>query len=107
LDLQIDSLSGSTINDMPVLSNMSYSGVVTLKEGESVAVAEQLSKSQSGAISGTPGISEIPGMNDLTGKDKQKNYATLLVVMTPRVIRSTQIAGHTPMMRIEKTGSSQ
>jgi type II secretory pathway component GspD/PulD (secretin) len=102
LDLKIDSLSGSTVNSIPVLDNQAYSGVVTLKEGESVAVVENLSKSQSQTISGTPGISEIPGLNDATDKDTQKNYATLLIVMTPHVIRSTQAAGHTPMIRVEK-----
>jgi hypothetical protein len=38
----------------------------------------------------------------LTGKDTQKNYATLLIMMTPHVIRGTQAAGHSPMMRIER-----
>jgi hypothetical protein len=33
----------------------------------------------------------------------QKSYATLLIVMTPHVIRFTQSAGHTPMMRVEKS----
>jgi Flp pilus assembly secretin CpaC len=60
-------------------------------------------KSQSLAISGTPGISEIPGMNDLAGKDLQKNYATIVIVMTPHVVRGTQAAGHTAMMRVERS----
>jgi hypothetical protein len=41
----------------------------------------------------------------LTGNDKQKNYATLLIVMTPHVIRGLQAAGRSPMMRIDKSGS--
>ena len=74
---------------------------MTLKQGEAVVVMSELDKSQSRAISGMPGISEIPGLNDLTGKDNQKNYATLLIVITPHVIRGTQAAGHSPMMRVE------
>ena len=103
LDMKIDALAGAAINDVPILSNQAYSGVVSLKQGESVVVVSELSKSQSLAISGAPGMSEIPGLNDLTGKDAQKNYATLLIVMTPHVLRGTQSAGHTPMMRIEKS----
>ena len=38
----------------------------------------------------------------MTGKDTQKNYATLLIIITPHVIRGTQAAGHSPMMRVEK-----
>jgi Flp pilus assembly secretin CpaC len=39
----------------------------------------------------------------LTGKDTQKNYATLLIVITPHVIRGTQTAGRSPMIRVEKS----
>ena len=76
--------------------------MTTLKEGETTVVAAQLSRSQSLAVSGTPGLSEIPGMNNLTSKDNQYNYATLLIVMTPHVVRGTQAAGHTPMMVLGK-----
>ena len=72
IDLKIDALAGSSINGNPILNNRAYSGVVTLKQGEGVVVVSELDKSESRAISGTPGISEIPGLNDLTGKDTQK-----------------------------------
>jgi general secretion pathway protein D len=107
LDLKINSLSGSTLNDMPVLTNRAYSSVVTLKQGEAVEIVSELDKTQSRAISGTPGISEIPGLNDLTGNDKQTNFSSLLVIVTPHVVRTTQPAGHTPMMRLEKGTSTQ
>jgi Flp pilus assembly secretin CpaC len=41
-------------------------------------------------------------MNNLTGKDIQKNYATLLIIITPHVIRGAQAAGHSPMLRVER-----
>ncbi len=104
IDLKLDALSGTMIDGNPVLNNRAYSGVVTLKEGEAVVVATELDKSQSRAISGTPGLSEIPGMNNVTDKDMQKNYATLVIVMTPHVIRGTQAAGHTAMLRVERNG---
>jgi hypothetical protein len=103
LDMKLDSLSGSSVNGNPILNSQAFSGVTTLKEGESSVVAAQLSRSQSLAISGTPGLSEIPGMNNLTSKDNQYNYATLVIVMTPHVVRGTQAAGHTPMIVVEKT----
>ena len=79
-----------------MLDNRAYSGVVTLREGEAAVVATEMDKSQSQAISGTPGISEIPGLNDVTSKDLQQNYATLVIVMTPHVIRGTAGGGHIP-----------
>jgi len=107
LDMKIDALSGGSINGNPILNNRAYSGVVTLREGEAAAVVSQLDKSQSRAVSGTPGISEIPGMNNLTGKDNQKDYSTLLIVITPHLVRGTQAAGHSPMMRVEKNGAGR
>jgi Flp pilus assembly secretin CpaC len=103
LDMKIDGLSGGSVNSVPILDSRTYSGVVTLREGEGVVVAQELDKSLSHALSGTPGITEIPGLNNLTGVDNQKNYATLLIVMTPHVLRTTQHAGHTPMMRVQNT----
>jgi len=102
VDLKIDALAGTFINGNPVLNNRAWSGVVTLKQGETVEVVSELDKSESRAISGTPGISEIPGLSDLTGNDTQKNSATLLIVITPHVLRGTQAAGHSPMMRVER-----
>jgi tetratricopeptide (TPR) repeat protein len=101
IDLKIDALAGSSLNGNPILNNRAWSGVVTVKRGEAVVVVSELDKSESRAVSGSPGISEIPGLNNLTGNDNQKNYASLLIVMTPHVVRGTQAAGHSPMMRIE------
>jgi Flp pilus assembly secretin CpaC len=44
-------------------------------------------------------------MSNLTDKDAQKNYATLLVIITPHVVRSTQDSGRTPMRRVDMKGS--
>jgi Flp pilus assembly secretin CpaC len=103
LDLSLDSLSGSSLNDNPILNHQSYSGVATLKIGEATVVAAELSKSLSQAISGTPGLSEIPGLNNATDKNAQQNYATLVIVITPHVVRGTQFAGHTPMMIVDRS----
>ncbi len=70
-----------------------------------VVVVSELDNQQSRAISGVPGMSEIPGLDNITGKDLNKTGSTLLIVMTPHVVRGTQAAGHTPMMRVEKTAA--
>jgi type II secretory pathway component GspD/PulD (secretin) len=103
VDLKLDALAGSSIDGNPILNSQSYSGVATLKEGEAAVLAANLSKSQSMAISGTPGLSEIPGLNNVTDKNLQSNYATLIIVITPHVVRGTQAAGHTPMMLVDKS----
>ena len=107
VDMKLDALSGQFIDGNPVLDHRAYSGVVMVKEGEAAVVATEVDKSESRAISGTPGLSEIPGMSNVTDKDLQKNYATLVIVITPHVVRGTQSAGATPMMRIEKATTTQ
>jgi len=102
IDLKLTALAGSSINGNPILDNRAYSGIVTLRQGEGVVVVSDLDKQQSLAISGVPGISEVPGLNDITGKDNQKSYSSLVIVITPHVIRGTQAAGHSPMFRIDK-----
>ena len=106
LDMKIVALSGSSLNGNPILDNQAYNGVVTMRQGEAVILLSDLSKQESRAISGVPGLSELPGLNNVTGNDTQKNYASLLVVITPHVIRGTQGAGHSPMMRIEKAATA-
>jgi Flp pilus assembly secretin CpaC len=72
-----------------------------------VVIMSELDKSESRAISGLPGLSEIPGLNDITDKDAQKNSSTLLVVTTPHVLRGTQASGHSAMMRVERTTAAR
>jgi len=106
LDLQISALACAVINGNPVLNNRAYSGVVTIKEGTAVVVVSDLDRSESRAISGTPGFSEIPGMNNVTDKNTQRNFASLLIVITPHIVRFTQTGGHTPMLRIQRASQT-
>lgn len=102
IDLKISSLQGTSINGVPVLSNRAYSGSVRVPAGQSVVLAGEVDESESRDISGMPGLSEIPGLNNITDKQNQQNYATLLILVTPRVVRMEHGSGHSPMVRIGK-----
>lgn len=106
MDLKITALGGSSINGVPILNNRSYSGVATVKNDAAVVLVSQVDKEESRALSGLPGLTEIPGLNLITNKDVIKNYASLLIVISPHVIRGTQPGGHTPMVRIERGRSA-
>jgi type II secretory pathway component GspD/PulD (secretin) len=101
IDLKIDALAGSALNGNPILANRAYSGVVTLREGEGAVLISELDKQQTRALSGLPGLTEIPGLNNVTENNTQKTSSTLVIVITPHVVRGTQSAGHSPMMRVE------
>ena len=104
LDLKVTALAGPTLNGLPVLNNRAYTGVVSLSEGSGVVVVSELDEQETAALSGVPGLSEIPGMANLLGKQRQENYASLLIIITPHVVRSYQSSGHTRMMLV--TGSA-
>jgi general secretion pathway protein D len=106
MDLKITALGGSALNGVPILNNRSYSGVVTLKEGSGVVIVSEVDKEESRALSGWPGLTQIPGLNNVTDTDVQRNYASLLIIITPHVVRGTQAPGHSPMMRIERGQST-
>ena len=107
IDMKISSLAGSSINGNPILANRAWSGVVTVPQNQAVVVASEMDKSESHAINGTPGLSEIPGLNNITTKETQKNYSTLLIVMTPHIVRSPRLSDHTNMVRIERNFQSR
>lgn len=107
MDMKLTALSGSSLNDIPLLNNRSYSGVITLKAGYGALLMSEIDERESRALSGIPGLSEIPGLNNATGKNTEKDYATLVVAVTPHVISGPTTAGHTPMLRIERTAMPQ
>ena|SRR5579884_105305 len=92
LDLKITSLTGQTLDGNPILSNRQYTGVVTLAQGESALLVSNLTKQQSAAVSGVPGLSELPGfLQSTTNKNTQVNTTKLAILITPYIVR----AGHT------------
>jgi tetratricopeptide (TPR) repeat protein len=101
IDMKITALAGSSVNGVPVLANRAWSGVVTVGQNQAVVVASEMDKQESTAVSGTPGLSEVPGLNNITSKDVQKNYATLVIMLTPHVVRSPRHSDHTPMLHVD------
>ena len=102
VDMKISALAGSSVNGVPVLANRAYSGVTTLRANEAIVIASEMDNNETRAVSGWPGLSEIPGLNDATDKDVQKNTSTLLIIMTPRLVRRAHGMGHSPMLPMER-----
>jgi general secretion pathway protein D len=106
LDLKITALGGNALNDIPILNSQQVSGVLTLKAGETAVLLSDLSRTESRALSGTPGIADIPGLQDISDITKNQNVARLLILITPRVTRNIQQAGHGPMLIVDKATPS-
>ncbi|MGA7318537.1 MAG: hypothetical protein WBX22_31740 [Silvibacterium sp.] len=87
LDLKIDSLSGTTLNGNPVLDNQQYTSIITLREGESALVVSAMSKQQSRAVTGVPGLSDLPGFQSTTNNQTENDVSDLLILVTPHIVR--------------------
>jgi general secretion pathway protein D len=87
LDLQITSLAGSSLNNIPVLDSQQYKSITTLKAGETALVVSDLSKQQSRAVTGVPGLSDLPGFQSTTNNQTENDFSELVIVITPHIVR--------------------
>jgi general secretion pathway protein D len=87
LDLKIQALQGSTLNGLPVLTNRSYTADIRLRNGASALVVGNLSRQESNAVSGTPGLSELPGFTALSSSTKEYDVSNLAILVTPHILR--------------------
>ena len=106
LDLKISALGGTSINDIPILNSQQVTGVLTVKAGETAVLLSDLSRTESRALNGLPGIADIPGLQDVNDIQKNQNVARLLILVTPTVVRNIQPQGHGPMLMVDKTSSA-
>jgi len=100
LELKIEALGGTSLNDIPVLDSRQVSGVLTLKAGETAVLVSDLNRSESRALSGLPGVSDIPGFKDISDISRNQNVARLLILVTPNVVRGPQQTGRSKMLMV-------
>jgi general secretion pathway protein D len=87
LDLKIQALQGSSLNGLPVLTNRNYTADIHLVNGASALVVGNLTRQESNAVSGNPGIAELPGFTALSATTKQYDVGNLAILVTPHVLR--------------------
>jgi hypothetical protein len=102
LDLKIQALGGTSINDIPIITNRQFTADLDLKDGASALVTSYLTSQESNAVSGLPGLSEIPGLQSTTNKDAQKNTGELVILITPHVVRLPHPGGASQVMLIPR-----
>jgi general secretion pathway protein D len=98
LDLKVQALAGSSINQIPILTNRQFTAALDLKDGESALVTSDLSSQEARAVSGLPGLSEIPGLQSTTNKEVQRTNNELVILITPHVVRLPHSSGASQVM---------
>jgi len=87
IDFKIDSLSGQSANGNPILNSQQYTGSVTLLQGETALLVSNLTRQQTSAVSGIPGLNELPGFQSTTNNNAGLDVAKLVILITPHIVR--------------------
>jgi type II secretory pathway component GspD/PulD (secretin) len=91
MELELTALGGTTLDGNPILDNRKYTATITLKEGASAMVVSDLSRQETRAVIGLPGLDELPGLRSATDDSRNVNISTLVIVVTPRIVRKSHI----------------
>ena len=87
LHFELRSLTGTSVNNIPVISNQTIDQTVRVKDGETTALAGIIESQEMRAINGTPGAAELGPFGLLGSKRSRQNDKTeLLILVTPRVV---------------------
>ncbi len=98
LRIKLDTLEGQTINDIPVLNHREVSSITALRPGSSALIVSSLTRQDARAITGIPGINDLPGLRGGTHQNNKKNIAELAIIITPRVVRRVHSRRSGPMI---------
>ena len=98
LDMKITSLAGTSLNNIPILANRQYSGVISLALGDTATLVSELSRQESLDITGVPGLSDLPGLSGTTNRKDTRDIMELALVITPHLVRWTHQALAGPML---------
>jgi Flp pilus assembly secretin CpaC len=87
LELQVRSLTGSSSNGVPVISNQEYQGSIRLRDGEPAVAAGEITTNDQFSMSGIPGLASIPGLSQgLAENTRMKEDDELLLIITPHIV---------------------
>jgi len=88
LNFEIRGLTTTNLNGIPVITNRTIEQTVRLRRDEPSVIGGIFSDQQTLALTGWPGVTEIPVLDEVTSNRNSQNQQTeLVVVVTPRVVR--------------------
>ena len=88
LEFDIRSLSGSSVNGIPILTNRTLDQTIRLRENQTSVLSGIVETSEARSISGLPYTAIAPGAGYLTGNHTADTKDTeTLFIITPRAVR--------------------
>ena len=88
LEFDIKSLTGASINQIPILSNRQIEQTIRLKENETSILSGLIQSNDLRTTNGWPWTSTAPGIGLLTGENTANiQQSELLILVTPRALQ--------------------
>jgi len=98
--------SGGSSNTTPTIEDRKFTSSIAVHDGQTIALGGLIKDTNSHGRDGIPYLSQIPYLGALFGStDNNDNRTELLVLLTPRVIRSAQDATSITEELKEKIGT--
>ena len=92
LRVQLDNISGTTLQGLPTFGNRYVNTVLRLKDGETSLLAGLILTEERTSMSGLPGLAAVPLLGRLFAANKDEAKETdIVLMMTPRVIRQADL----------------
>ncbi|MGB6484882.1 MAG: FG-GAP-like repeat-containing protein, partial [Candidatus Acidiferrales bacterium] len=94
LHFELRSLTGSTVNEIPVISNETVEQTVSTKAEQTTALAGIIESTEMQAINGTPGAEALGPLALAASASNTQNSSTeLLILLTPHVVQRSPKTG--------------
>lgn len=107
MNFELRSLTGDSVNGIPVISDQSVEQTVRVKDEETTALAGMLETQQMNIITGAPGFMGLGAAGRVaSNQNKQQDQTELLILVTPRIVRLGPKTGKPIYAGREPVGSS-
>ena len=89
LQVTLASLAGASVNGSPIINNRDFVTTIQIPDGGTALVTSAVSSTESKALSGIPGLSELPGFSWTASPITNVTSGRLLIVISPHIISAT------------------
>ena len=105
LDMKVEALSGTSLDGNPILNQREFVSNISVANGETAMLVSNLNRTETAAVSGLPGISELPGFQVPLDQNAEKDTSQLVVLITPHVVRRSTnlLAGPEMIVHVPNT----
>jgi general secretion pathway protein D len=92
LDIKVASLTGTALNGIPILTSRQFTSDLTVHDGETVMMVSDTTRNETGAVTGLPELSELPGFQSTTNRNSSVITGDLVLMITPHIVRTAHTA---------------